>query len=389
MSHSIYSFSSSHRWIEGACPASVKKSRGYPNISNPAAELGTAVHALGEFCIRLGINPNDCIDLTFENHKVNHKMADDASMYFNVINDLSLRYGVKPILEGKVAITSVAGGKVYGTSDCNFIVLPQRIVHIIDYKNGYMPVEIVGHSQTSGYGVATLDTYDLWDKVDTVVNTVIQPNGNHIEGPVRTTIQTIGQMREWRDKFGRSVELAESNTKPVAGEHCTYCPAQANCRARMEYTLQSAYINCAPEDLSLGEVEAIYREIGSVKVFHAKIEARMLEEARKGEIFKDYKLVKSYPRAKCENVEGLLAEAKIRGIDPLKFYLDPNLIGITRAKKLLPEDIVKQFYKSPPPGTALVGMKHSQPAIRVGKATGFTPIGRIDTPSLAGVFTKI
>ena len=387
MSHSIYSLSSSNRWLEGACPASIGMSKGYPNISNPAAELGTAVHALGEFCLKLGIQPADCLDMTFENHKVNHKMTDDAGLYYNMVNDLSLRYGVQPILEGKVAITSVAQGKIYGTADCIHINLPGRIVHVSDYKNGYGIVDVNGNSQLSGYGVATLDTYDLWDKVDMVASSVIQPNGNHIDGPVRTVVQTIDQMKEWRDKFGRSVALAEQKTKPVAGEHCTYCPAQANCRARLNMVLDSAYTEVPIEDISIGEVEAIYREIRSIKVFTDKIEQRMLNEARQGKLLQDYKLVNSYPRASCDNVEGLLKVAKERGVDPLKFYLDPRLVGITQAKKLLPEAIVRQFYKSPPPSTTLVSMKDNRPAVRVGKATGFSPIQ--NTPSLAGVFTAI
>lgn len=391
MSHSIYAFSSSHRWIEGACPASIRMAIGYPNLSNPAAELGTAVHALGEFCIGLGIHPNQCIGMTFDGHVVNDKMAEDAALYRNVIDELSIRYGVKPLLEQRVVMSSLGRTDVYGTSDCTFIVLIGRTLHTIDYKNGYGLVEVEDNSQTAGYSVATLDTFDLWDKVDTVINTIIQPNYPHIEGPVRHIIYTMQDMINWREKFRRSVILAEDRTQlPNAGEWCDWCPAQANCRARMEYVLDKAYTNVPFTEIPIGQIEQIYKATRGIKVFLDKVDARMVGEARKGHQFNDYKLVKTWPRAKCDDVNGLLAEAKVRGIDPLKLYNDPQLVGITKAKKLLGEQIAKQFYKSPEPTTSLVPMSDNKPAIRVGKATGvFAPINTTPPPSANGVFEVI
>lgn len=391
MTHSIYSFSSSHRWIEGHCPASIRMSKGYPNLSNPAAELGTAVHELGEFAIALGVNLDHCIDLEFNGFKVNTKMVEDARLYRNVIEDLSLRYGVKPLLEQRVTLKLDGRDDVFGTSDSTHLALNQRLLHTTDYKNGYGLVEVTDNSQTAGYSVATLDTFDLWGKVDTVANTIVQPNYDHVEGPVRTVIYTMDEMREWKEKFRRSVSLADDRTqKPNAGEWCHYCPAQANCRPRMEYTLQKAYTDSPIENISIGELEAFYVEIGSIKKFLEKVEERMLDEARNGVTFKDFKLVKSYSRANCENVDGLLAEAKSRGVDPIQLYLDPRLVGKTRAAELLPKEIVDQFYRTPPPSTTLVPMSNNRPAIRVGKATGvFAPIVTQPTPSASGVFGVI
>lgn len=365
-------------------------SKGYPNTTNAAAELGTAVHELGEFCIALGLTPDNCTGLTFNKHEVNQKMIDGANLYKNVVDDLSIRYGVKPLLEQRVVMSSLGRLDVYGTSDVTHLALQQRILHTTDYKNGYGCVEVDDNSQTAGYSIATLDTFNLWDKVDIVHNTIIQPNYDHVNGPVRHVTYTMSDMLDWREKYRIAVLRADDpNEKPVAGEHCHYCPAQANCRARMEYALTKAYTDTPLENVSIGELELIYKETKSIQRFLDMIAARVLDEARNGVQFKDFKLVKSYPWAVVEDEKGLLAEAAKFGIKESDMYNNPRLIGKTKAKALLPKEVVEKYYRTPPPSTTVVENSNNRPALRVGKAAGiFSPIEQ-PRPSANGVFESI
>lgn len=383
--HSVYAFSASHRWLEDACPASIRMSRGYPSSTSPQAELGTAAHELGEFSIRLGVNPHDCIGLTFNDHTVDMKMADDASMYKVFVDNLSARYGVKPLLEQRVVMSSLGRNDVYGTSDCTHIA--GRTLHTTDYKNGYGLVEVYDNSQTAGYSVATLDTFNLWGQVDEVYNTIVQPNGGHIDGPIRTVRYTMDEMVAWREKYRRSVNMAENpDIAPRAGEHCHWCPAQANCRARVEWIFQKAYVQVPVHMLSVPEIEVIYNEIGNIKKFLEHIETRALNEARLGAKFDGFKLVKSISRAFVEDQEGFLKAVKAHGIDPSVLYHDPKLVGKTKAAQVLPKSLVNQYYKTPPASTTLAKMNDNRPAIRVGSAEGvFSPL----KPSAAGVFEPL
>lgn len=386
--HSVYSFSGSHRWMK--CPASIAMSKGYYNESNQAADLGTAVHELAEFCISLGVPPEFAIGLTFNGFEVTPKMATDAGLYKNVVNDLSLRYGVPALLEQRVVMSSLGRTDVYGTSDCTHIALNHRILHTTDYKNGFGVVEVDDNSQTAGYSVATLDTFNLWDKVDTVVNTIVQPNYDHIDGPVRTITYSMTDMRDWQNSYRIAVQAADDPlSRPIAGEHCHYCPAQANCRARMEYVLKFAYTDVPIEQISLGELELFYKETRSIQKFLESVAGRMLAESRNGAQFKDFKLVSSYSRAAVDDEKGLIEEAKKLGVDPLKLYLDPRLVGKTRALEVLPKEVVSRYYKVAPPSSTVVPNNDRRPALRVGKATGvFTPIEQ-PRRSAEGVFTAI
>jgi len=366
--HSVFSFSGSHRWFEGHCPASIRMSRGYPEQTNDAAERGTAAHALGEFVLSLGFNINDTLGLVFNDHKVDYKMIDDVSVYTSYVNQKSLKYGTRPLLEQRVVMSSLGREDVYGTSDCNFLVPEQGIIEVADYKNGYGVVEVKDNPQTIGYAIAALDTFKMWDQVHTIKNTIIQPNGNHIDGPVRSALYPIRVMREWQEKYKRSVALAEDKTqKPNAGEWCFYCPAQANCRARIEYVLEHAYLNVPFEELSVPELEVIYREIGSTKKFLEKVEERVFNLALKGRKFEGYKVVRSYGRASCQDEDALVQDAHGAGVDTsLMFHT--KLKSKTDLKRILPAKMVDKHFVSPEPGKKLVPMHDNSPAIRITSA---------------------
>lgn len=373
-SHSVYAFSSSHRWMN--CPASIRMSKGYFNKTNPQAEKGTAAHELGEFCIKIGMQPKHCMGLVFNNITVDQQIIDGSTLYKNTVDLMTLNYGVQPLLEERVVMSSLGRQDVYGTSDVTHIALDQRVLHTTDYKNGYGVVDVNNNSQTAGYSVATLDTFDLWDKVDEVHNTIIQLNYNHIEGAVRTVKYTMSEMREWQEKYRIAVSRADDvNEKPVAGSWCHYCPAQANCRARMVDVLDKSYTDTPLENISIGELEVLFKNIGSVKKFLDMVEARMNEEACNGVEFKDFKLVKSLPRAKVHDVEGLLAYVKQAGLPVEKLYNNPTIIGKTKAKQFLNNDTVNEFWKVPEPSNVLVPNSDRRPALRLGKTAGvFTAI---------------
>ncbi len=365
-------------------------SKGYPNKTNPQAEKGTAVHELGEFCIQMGMSPSLLLGSTFNNLVVDDSMVEGATLYKNIVDSLTVRYGVKPLLEERVAMTSLGRNDVYGTSDVTFIVIINRTLHTLDYKNGYGVVDVEDNSQTAGYSVATLDTFDLWGKVDTVHNTIIQPNYQHVDGPVRDVTYSIDDMVQWRERYRDAVTRADNpDEKPVAGEWCHYCPAQANCRARMERVLSKAYTETNVENISLGELELIYKERRSITRFIEMVEGRMLSEARNAAHFNDFKLVNSYSRASVEDKDGLLNEAKKLGVDTDKLYNDPKLVGKTKALKVLPKDVVAKYYRVPPVSTTLVENTDKRPALRPGKATGiFAPVNET-RPSAEGVFGNI
>ena len=373
--HSVYSFSSASRWFEDACPASIRMTKGMKGGTNPAAEQGTAAHELGEFCIRFGTLPVDCIGMTFNKHVVDEAMAEAVALYVGYANDLHIKTGVKPEIEKRVVMSSLGREDVYGTSDFTLLDVATRTLYNADYKHGYGLVEVVDCKQLIGYAISALDTMDAWSLVDKVVITIIQPRKQHIDGCIRSHTYTVAELKEWQSRFANSIRLAEDpTTKPVAGEHCLWC-VKAKCRARFLHVLDIAAPDAPDEELTDVEVGIIYSQLDIVKRFSDRITEQQLEITRTtGLVPEGYKPVKSIQRAKVLDVKGLIEAVEAEGLDQSVIY-DNRIKSKTAAKETLPADILNKFFVVPESTTTIAKLNDNRPAIRIGSASGvFTPI---------------
>lgn len=361
MSHSVYSMSSSGRWIEGHCPASIRMGKPYPSTTNEAAEEGTAAHEGREFSLHFGVRPEDLIDLEFNGFKVDTEMAEGIAIDVNYNRNLALKYGVKPMLEKRVVMSGLGRNDVYGTADTTFLVPKKRILHTIDFKYGRGPVEVVDNWQLRGYGVASLDTFDAWDKIDEVHTTIIQPRYDHRDGPIRTEVYTIDQMNEFGDVFFRSVQEADDpNTLPNAGPWCRYCPARGNCRARLERTMQYAYLERPISELTNDEIEIIFEEIPIIEKHLEALREEAVRRAKGGYRFHNFKMVDSRPRAKLLDEKAFVREA-VKHVDSKRLF-SSKLKSKTDLSKLVPGELIDKHWKKPPATEILVPMSDNRVA---------------------------
>lgn len=357
----VFSFSSAGRLM--ACHASRRMSVGQVNKTNAMAELGTAAHELGEYCIRFGFNPEECEGMTFYRHTVDANMIDAAKVYVGYVRSLEVQHGVKAMLETRVTMSSLGRDDVFGTSDCIMVV--GNTVYVIDYKHGYGVVDVVDNPQLIAYALATVDTLQLWGSITKVVTTIVQPRKGHIDGPIRSCEYSLEYLRDqWWPKYYEAVKEGENPNAPtVAGPHCKHCLARGYCRARIMYTLRTVYWDKPIDVMTNEEMEILYNEVDNVKTNIEAIQGKSLEIAREGYQFEGYKLVDSITRFKCIDEPGLVEAAKKEGVDENKLY-DRKVKSKTAISKLVPYKIVNQFYERPPTSTTLVPMSDNRPAKR-------------------------
>jgi len=356
--HSKFGASGFSRLI--ACNGVIRQARDCTDKINPAAELGTAAHELGEYCLHLGVNAFDCIGIEFNNHVVDAEMADAVQLYVSFIRDIALRNNVNPMLEVRVVMLSV-GEHVFGTADCIFII--GDTLHVYDYKHGYGLVEVENNSQATFYAVAAMDTLKLWDKINQVITGIIQPRAEHINGSIRLCTYSMGEMRNWQQKFLMTVNAASDPNAPLnAGEHCIYCLASDFCRPRMERTMELAYGEKPFDTLNEQEIIVMFKEIGTIKRNLDRIEERALELVREGKQIKGYKLVRGIQRAKCEEPDEFEKAVIKSGVDKSEIY-ESKLKSMTNCKKVVDKDLVNKFFVKPPMKTTLVKMTDKRPAI--------------------------
>lgn len=377
MIHSrVFSFSSSNRLM--ACYASRRMSEGTESTTNPQAELGTAAHECGEHCLRFGFEPEECLGLVFKGHTVDHNMIEAVSVYVGYTRSLQIQTGQKAMLEQRVTMSSLGRTDVFGTSDCTLIDAPRRTLYVTDYKHGFGIVEVENNTQLIAYAIATLDTFDLWQHIDHVVTTIVQPRKGHTDGPIRSCSYSVTSLREtWWPKYARAVQEGENpNAKPVAGDHCKYCPARGFCRARVMMTLEHAYHDKPIDVMTDDEIAVLYDELDCIKTNVEAIKGRALEIGRNGYQFDNYKLVDGYTRAKCTSEKGLVEAAKQEGIEPDSLY-EQKLKSMTAIKKVLPWKLVNQYFEKPPASTTLVPLNDNRPAKRLPGKTHNIQFGKV------------
>lgn len=205
------------RWL--SCPASVHVVPLYPNDESDASTKGDLAHELLEQGMIFGLKPD----------------TDDPDMDLNIrgvlewIQETRREYGENCQVFAEQQYDIPETGE-FGTSDITFV--SPSTLHIADYKNGYVPVEILLNAQMMTYLLGAIAKYGERRKY---FITVLQPNYNHRDGPYRTMEITADQVQWFRDEVRRSVEADADDFR--AGKHCkkSYCPHRGSCTTFMSW----------------------------------------------------------------------------------------------------------------------------------------------------------
>lgn len=375
--HSSYGGSVIGRII--ACWGYPNATRHIKNLASAAAELGTAAHECGEYCIKTNtVDARTLIGCDFNGHEVDEEMADAVNIYIQYIRTIMLKYPTAQIyVEPKVTMSSVHKDEVFGYVDCLILVIVDGILFIIDYKHGLVEVNVNDNAQIAHYAISALDTYNLWFAVKKVIGAIVQPRMEHSEGVIRSIELTIDELMEWRDKI---VEAIRESKKPdagrTAGTHCVYCPARGECRTRILWTMSMAMGDKPFGDMLDHEIALILPEIPAMKKNLEAIQLRGLELARAGVQIDGYKLVRASKRAECSNPDEFkkALQDKKPDVDLSEIYWTGKMKGKTELKKHFDKKTVDKFFPTPDASSTLVPLSNAKSAIATNATQAFKGI---------------
>jgi hypothetical protein len=128
----------------------------------------------------------------------------------------------------------------FGTADITFV--SPEVLHIGDYKNGYVVVDVHGNKQMYTYLLGAIARHGSRGKY---YISVLQPNASHIDGPIRTVEVTQADLDAWRAQIAWSIA---NEHVFVAGKHCkkSYCAHRGNCATFLEYAQTECCRRVAP-----------------------------------------------------------------------------------------------------------------------------------------------
>lgn len=223
--HAKYPPSSAKRLVE--CPGSIELSAKCPEPpEGEAAKEGTATHG----CLEIYLKNGDGKLLTTtgflreQGHPAQRiVLAEQAARAIWRMRPK----GATLQAETKISLAHI-DKDMWGTADA-IIMEDFGRLHVIDYKNGRMPVEHVENPQLIAYGIGAAHPHDY--NFSDVVLTVIQPRAVHAQGVVRSWQTSIDVLHQWSDRFKHAIQLSKKKSAPFkSGEWCFYCPAKGVCK---------------------------------------------------------------------------------------------------------------------------------------------------------------
>lgn len=339
--HAKFSPSSGKRYLE--CPPALCLERQFPDTSSAYAEEGTAGHALAEHLIKKYLKKRTKKPISAY---LSDELAESVGEYvLYVIGQIETarKEDVDPFIavELKVSLKEYTSD-CFGTADA--VIVTSRKIHVMDLKLGKgVRVDADHNVQLMIYGLGVLSMLDMLYPVETVEMTIVQPRIEHFS----TWEIPAEELRKWgREIFSPAAKMALAGEGEFkAGEHCRFCRARIQCRARNEYFLKLAQKEfAAPALLSDEEIAEVLAKADDLKKWVQEIYTYAQDEAiTHHRVWPGYKLVHGRSIRKYVSEDEAADAAKNAGYTDI---YKQSLIGITEMEALMGKKRFKEILGS-------------------------------------------
>lgn len=284
--HAILSPSSAARWL--TCTPSARLEEQFPESSSDFAEEGRIAHAVCERLL-LGEKYKDLEQSEYFNNEMEDYAFGYAS-YVKSILRLARDTTSDAVLNVEVQLDlSEYVPECFGTSDA--IVIADGEINVIDFKYGKgVKVEAKGNPQMMLYALGALNAYSMMYDIRYVVMTIYQPRLDNVS--VDTIM--VSDLMSWAQNFLMpQANLAfEGKGALVAGDHCRFCKAKAQCKAMADKQQElAAYDFKDAALLTEAEIADILSRKEQFTNWLTAVEEYALNAALDGKEFPGYKIV--------------------------------------------------------------------------------------------------
>lgn len=322
MSHALLSPSASKRWI--SCPPSARLTEFLAETESSYAAEGTLAHSIAEKKLnhRLGraTSPPVCEDAEMDEYT-----SDYAAFVLEQTEGLK---DPTVYVEQRVDCSRYVP-ECFGT--CDALIVSEGVLHIIDLKSGRgVKVDAEENDQLQIYSLGALQMFDCLYPIDIVRMSIYQPR----LGNVQTWETTVKELTEWAETvLMPAAKLAwDGKGNFCAGDHCRFCKAKAECRARAEANMALAvYDFTDPALLQICEVADILGKVDELVSWASDIKDYALTKALSGTKFDGWKVVAGRSNRKYTDEQAAAKTVSDAGYDPYEH----KLLGITAMTSLL------------------------------------------------------
>ncbi len=365
--HAVLSASGAERWIN--CPPSALIEADLPDRTSPAAEEGTAAHALAEHKLLRALKQRSTRPTSpLEDDAMDDHTDAYVEFVLDKIDGLRESTGLEPVVavEQRLDFSHLVPGG-FGTGDC--VIVSEPDMYVIDLKYGQgIQVDARQNSQMMLYAIGALETFGALYDITNIHMVIYQPRRDHY--PQWTA--TVDQLQAWAEQTVRpAAALAATGGGDFqAGPWCTFCKIAPTCRARAEKQLALAAFEFAPPaELDDTEMADILQAIPELKAWASSVERFAEEQAVAGKQWPGMKLVHGRSIRRYTDEGDVVQAAKAAGYSDI---FDQKLIPLTAMEKLMGKKTFSQVlgeYVTKPAGKLqLVPDTDTRPAVEISTA---------------------
>ena len=352
--HALLSASGAHRWL--TCTPSARLEETLPESTSDYANEGRLAHEIAELKLRKAfVEPmgartfNSRLKKLQEDPLYQEEMLRYTDSYLEYLMQVVHSYEFRPYIaaEKQLNYSSIAP-EGFGTGDC--IIIGGETLHVIDFKYGKgVPVSAVGNPQMMLYALGAISEYDILYNVLKVKMTIMQPR---LDSTSEYEISK-DELLQWGESIKPKALAAWDGTGEfIPGEHCRFCRAKAQCRARCDvHTALEDFGRMLPPLISNEEVGQILKRAQQLAAWAKDLEDYALTECLSGNEIPGWKAVEGRSVRQFIDADAAFSAVKAAGYDETLLY-ERKPLTLASIEKLLGKpsfkEILSEHINSPP-----------------------------------------
>lgn len=321
--HALLSASASKRWL--SCTPSVRLEENFPETTSTFAEEGTLAHEIAELKLRKHfIEPmsqrtfNTRLNKMKKHELYLEEMLKHTDTYLEYLQGITIAMASAPYVavEKRINYSSYAP-EGFGTVDC--LIIGGDTLYITDFKYGKgVPVEAEDNPQMKLYALGAYLEYSFLYPIKNVHLAIIQPRLNSVS-EYELPIEDLLAWGEYIKPIAQKAFAGDGDFVP--GDHCKFCRAEAQCRARSEqYSALADFTALKPPLLSDAEVGQMLEKGQHIEAWLKALQEYALAECLKGNEIPGWKAVEGRGSRSYVDQDQAFSHLKENGVDEALLY---------------------------------------------------------------------
>lgn len=335
--HALLSASASHRWL--TCTPSVRLEEQFEETTSEYAEEGTLAHEIAELKLRkYFVEPmskrtfNTRLNKMKKHELYQEEMLKHTDAYLEYLQGIVHGLSSSPYVavEKKLDYSTYAP-EGFGTGDCT--IIGGDTMYVTDFKYGKgVAVSAEDNPQMKLYALGAYLEYNFLYPFKQIHLAIIQPRLNSIS---EYTL-TLDELLAWGEEIKPIAQKAFNGEGDfVPGEHCKFCRAKANCRARAEeFSALDDFTSLKPPLLTNEEVGQMLEKGQHIDSWIKALKEYALTESLKGNEIAGWKAVEGRGSRSYVDLDKAFTHLKENGIDEALLF-DRVPLTVPKLEKVL------------------------------------------------------